>query len=162
MRPRAFSEIHGQTCRPVSLTALRSLIASPPFSMKRAIASDRAPKAVGPYSQAVAFGDLLFCAGQIPLDPVSGEIVNEDVTAQAERVIENIKAVLTVNSMTLTDVVKTTVFLTTMDDFTAMNEVYARHFTQPYPARSTVAVVALPRGAKVEIEVIAAKSRATV
>lgn len=130
--------------------------------MKRAIASDRAPKAVGPYSQAVAFGDLLFCAGQIPLDPETGEIVGDDVTPQTERVIENIKAVLAVNAMTLDDVVKTTVFLTTMSDFAAMNEVYARHFTPPFPARSTVAVLALPRGAKVEIEVTAAKSRATV
>ncbi len=129
--------------------------------MKRALASDRAPKAVGPYSQAVAFGDLLFCAGQIPLDPATGEISGKTVTEQTERVIENIKAVLAVNSMTLIDVVKTTVFLTTMDDFAAMNEVYARHFTQPYPARSTVAVVGLPRGAKVEIEVTAAKTRAT-
>ena len=129
--------------------------------MKRALASDRAPKAVGPYSQAVAFGDLLFCAGQIPLDPTTGEITGANVEEQTERVIENIKAVLAVNSMTLFDVVKTTVFLTTMDDFAAMNEVYARHFTQPYPARSTVAVVGLPRGAKVEIEVTAEKSRAT-
>ena len=128
--------------------------------MKRAIASDRAPKAVGPYSQAVAFGDLLFCSGQIPLDPATGEIVGADVAAQAERVFENIRAVLAVNSMTLGDIVKTTVFLTTMDDFSAMNEVYARNFLQPYPARSTVAVVALPRGAKVEIEVTAAKSKA--
>jgi 2-iminobutanoate/2-iminopropanoate deaminase len=129
--------------------------------MKRAITSDRAPKAVGPYSQAVAFGHLLFCSGQIPLDPVSGEIVGADVAAQTERVIENIKAVLAVNAMSLGDAIKTTVFLTTMDDFAAMNEVYARHFTQPYPARSTVAVVALPRGAKVEIEVTAGKSQAT-
>ena len=128
--------------------------------MKRAISSDRAPKAVGPYSQAVAFGDLLFCAGQIPLDPATGEITGADVAEQTERVIENIKAVLIVNSMTLTDVVKTTVFLTTMDDFAAMNGVYARHFSEPFPARSTVAVVALPRGAKVEIEVTAAKTKA--
>ena len=129
--------------------------------MKRALASDRAPKAVGPYSQAVAFGDLMFCAGQIPLDPATGEISGKTVAEQTERVIENIKAVLAVNSMTLTDVVKTTVFLTTMDDFAAMNETYGHHFTQPYPARSTVAVAGLPRGAKVEIEVTAAKSRAT-
>lgn len=125
--------------------------------MKRAIASDRAPKAVGPYSQAVAFGDLLFCAGQIPLSPDTGEIVGDDVTAQTERVIENIKAVLNVNAMTLDDVVKSTVFLTTMNDFAAMNAVYAKHFTEPFPARSTVAVAGLPRGAKVEIEVTAAK-----
>lgn len=128
--------------------------------MKRAITSDRAPKAVGPYSQAVAFGDLLFCSGQIPLDPVSAEITGDDVAAQTERVIENIKAVLAVNAMTLADVIKTTVFLTTMADFAAMNDVYARHFAQPFPARSTVAVVALPRGAKVEIEVTAGKSKA--
>ena len=126
--------------------------------MKRAIASDRAPKAVGPYSQAVAFGDLLFCAGQIPLDPETGEITGADAAAQTERVIENIKAVLNVNAMTLEDVVKTTVFLTTMEDFAAMNAVYAHHFSEPFPARSTVAVVALPRGAKVEIEVTAAKA----
>ena len=129
--------------------------------MKRAITSDRAPKAIGPYSQAVAFGHLLFCSGQIPLDPVSGEIVGADVAAQTERVIENIKAVLAVNAMSLGDAIKTTVFLTTMDDFAAMNEVYARHFTQPLPSRTTVAVVALPRGAKVEIEVTAGKSQAT-
>ena len=128
--------------------------------MKRVVTSDRAPKAVGPYSQAVAFGDLLFCAGQIPLDPATGEIVGADVAAQTERVVENINAVLAANSMTLGDVVKTTVFLTTMDDFAAMNAVYARHFSDPFPARSTVAVVALPRGAKVEIEVTAAKSKA--
>ena len=126
--------------------------------MKRAITSDRAPKAVGPYSQAVAFGDLVFCSGQIPLDPASGELSGSDAAAQTERVIENIKAVLAVNAMTLTDVMKTTVFLTKMEDFAAMNEVYARHFTQPFPARSTVAVVALPRGAKVEIEVTAARA----
>jgi 2-iminobutanoate/2-iminopropanoate deaminase len=125
--------------------------------MKRAITSDRAPKAIGPYSQAVAFGNLLFCAGQIPLDPKTGEISATGVAAQTEQVIENIKAVLAVNSMTLTDVVKTTVFLTTMDDFTMMNEVYARHFNEPFPARSTIAVAGLPRGAKVEIEVTAAK-----
>jgi 2-iminobutanoate/2-iminopropanoate deaminase len=127
--------------------------------MKRVVTSDRAPKAVGPYSQAVAFGDLLFCAGQIPLDPVTGEITGADVTAQTERVVENIQAVLAANSMTLGDVVKTTVFLTTMDDFAAMNAVYARHFSDPFPARSTVAVVALPRGAKVEIVVTAAKAK---
>ena len=125
--------------------------------MKRAIFSDRAPKALGPYSQAVAFGELLFCAGQIPIDPDTGEISGGDVAAQTDLVIENIKAVLAVNAMTLADVVKTTVFLTRMDDFAVMNEVYARHFTVPFPARSTVAVAGLPRSAKVEIEVTAAK-----
>lgn len=125
--------------------------------MKRIIATDAAPKAVGPYSQAVALGDLLFCAGQIPLDPVTGEIVGNDVATQAERVCENVKAVLAANEMTFSHVLKATVFLTTMDDFAAMNAVYARYFTEPFPARSTVAVAGLPRGAKVEIEVTAGR-----
>lgn len=125
--------------------------------MKRTIATDAAPKAVGPYSQAVALGDLLFCAGQIPLDPTTGEIVGSDVATQAEQVCRNIKAVLAANEMTFSHVLKTTVFLTTMDDFAAMNAVYARHFTEPFPARSTVAVAGLPRGAKVEIEVTAGR-----
>ena len=110
------------------------------------------------YSQAIASGHFLFCAGQIPLDPKTGELVGTDAAAQTERVCENIKAVLAANAMTFTDVVKTTVFLTTMDDFAAMNAVYARYFPEPFPARSTIAVVALPRGARVEIEVIAAQA----
>ena len=126
--------------------------------MKRAISTDAAPKAVGPYSQAIASGHLLFCAGQIPLDPKTGELVGTDAAAQTERVCENIKGVLAANGMTFADVVKTTVFLTTMDDFAGMNGIYARHFSEPFPARSTVAVVALPRGARVEIEVTAAKA----
>jgi len=125
--------------------------------MKKVIATDAAPKAVGPYSQAVAFGNLLFCAGQIPLDPVTGEMVPGGVGEQAVRVCENVKAVLAANEMTFEHVVKTTVFLTTMNDFAAMNEVYARYFTEPFPARSTVAVVGLPKGALVEIEVTAAR-----
>ena len=126
--------------------------------MKRAISTDAAPRAVGPYSQAIASGHLLFCAGQIPLDPKTGELSGADAAAQTERVCENIKGVLAANAMTFADVVKTTVFLTTMDDFAAMNGVYARYFPEPYPARSTVAVVGLPRGAKVEIEVTAANA----
>lgn len=126
--------------------------------MKKPIATTDAPKAVGPYSQAISLGNLLFCAGQIPLDPQSGELVGADVTAQTERVCENIRAVLAANEMTFADVVKTTVFLLTMDDFAAMNAVYARYFPEPFPARSTVAVSALPRGARVEIEVTAAKA----
>lgn len=123
--------------------------------MKKIIATTEAPAAVGPYSQAVAVGGLLFCAGQIPLDPATGEIVPGDVTAQTERVCQNIAAVLKANDMTFTHVVKTTVFLTSMGDFAAMNAVYAKFFTEPFPARSTVAVVGLPRGAQVEIEVVA-------
>jgi 2-iminobutanoate/2-iminopropanoate deaminase len=126
--------------------------------MKKPIATTDAPKAVGPYSQAIALGNLLFCAGQIPLDPQSGELIGADVAAQTERVCENIRAVLAANEMTFADVVKTTVFLLSMDDFAAMNAVYARYFPEPFPARSTVAVAALPRGARVEIEVTAAKA----
>lgn len=125
--------------------------------MRKTIATDAAPKAVGPYSQAVALGDLLFCAGQIPLDPATGELVGADVAQQTECVCENIRAVLAANEMTFAKVVKTTVYLTTMDDFAAMNAVYARYFVEPFPARSTVAVLGLPRGARVEIEVTAAK-----
>ena len=126
--------------------------------MKKAIATVDAPAAVGPYSQAIASGNLLFCAGQIPLDPVSGNLVPGDVTAQTERVCQNIRAVLSANGMSFSDVVKTTVYLLTMDDFAAMNAVYAKHFPEPFPARSTVAVAGLPKGARVEIEVTAAKA----
>ena len=123
--------------------------------MKKAIATPEAPAAVGPYSQAISVGELLFCAGQIPLDPTTGEIVEGDVAAQTERVCVNIAAVLKANGMTFSNVVKTTVFLTDMADFGAMNSVYAKFFAEPFPARSTVAVAGLPRGARVEIEVIA-------
>ena len=124
--------------------------------MKKVIATSEAPAAVGPYSQAIAVGGLLFCAGQIPLDPATGEIVAGDVAAQTERVCANIAAVLKADGKTFANVVKTTVFLTDMAHFAAMNAVYAKYFTEPFPARSTVAVAGLPRGAQVEIEVIAA------
>ncbi len=124
--------------------------------MKRVIATTEAPAAVGPYSQAIAIGNLLFCAGQIPLDPATNEIVGTDVTAQAERVCQNIEAVLKANGMTFANVVKTTVFLTDLAQFAAMNAVYAKYFTEPFPARSTIQVAGLPRGAQVEIEVTAA------
>jgi 2-iminobutanoate/2-iminopropanoate deaminase len=126
--------------------------------MKKAIATVDAPAAVGAYSQAIASGNLLFCAGQIPLDPANGSLVPGDVTAQTERVCQNIRAVLSANGMAFADVVKTTVYLVTMDDFAAMNAVYAKHFPEPFPARSTVAVAGLPKGARVEIEVTAAKT----
>lgn len=119
------------------------------------IASPDAPAAVGPYSQAIATGNLIFCAGQIPLDPATGNLVEGDVTAQTERVIENIKAVLAAGGATLKDVVKSTVFLLDMNDFAAMNAVYAEHFAAPFPARSTIQVARLPKDARVEIEVIA-------
>ena len=124
--------------------------------MKKVIATPHAPAAVGPYSQAIATGNLLFCAGQIPLDPATGELAAGDVTAQTERVCLNIAAVLAANDMTFANVVKSTVFLTDLADFSLMNAVYARHFTEPFPARSTIQVAGLPKGSQVEIEVIAA------
>jgi 2-iminobutanoate/2-iminopropanoate deaminase len=123
--------------------------------MKRVIATSEAPTAVGPYSQAIASGDLLFCAGQIPLDPVTGELVGADVTTQTERVCQNIAGVLKANGFTFGNVVKTTVFLTDLANFAAMNAVYAKYFTEPFPARSTIQVAGLPRGSQVEIEVTA-------
>jgi 2-iminobutanoate/2-iminopropanoate deaminase len=131
-------------------------LASRPIFMKKVIATTEAPAAVGPYSQAIALGNLLFAAGQIPLDPSTGEIVGADVTAQTERVCQNIAAVLKANEMTFANVVKTTVFLTDLANFAAMNAVYSKYFTEPYPARSTIQVAGLPRGSQVEIEIVAA------
>jgi 2-iminobutanoate/2-iminopropanoate deaminase len=111
--------------------------------------------AVGPYNHAVRLGDLLFCSGQIPLDPATGALVTGDIKTQAERVLENIKVILEDQKLTFANVVKSTVFLTSMADFAAMNEVYAKYFTADFPARSTVQVAALPKGANIEIEVIA-------
>lgn len=124
--------------------------------MKEIISTAQAPAAVGPYSQAVWTGSLLFCAGQIPLDPSSGELLGTTVTEQATQVCENIKAVLAAKGFTFANVVKTTVFLMDLAEFGEMNAVYAKYFTEPYPARSTIQVAGLPKGARVEIEVIAA------
>jgi 2-iminobutanoate/2-iminopropanoate deaminase len=115
----------------------------------------KAAPAVGPYNHAVRVGDLLFCSGQIPLDPATGNLITGDIKAQTERVLENIKLILEDQKLGLANVVKSTVFLTNMADFAGMNEVYARYFTADYPARSTVQVAALPKGASVEIEVVA-------
>jgi 2-iminobutanoate/2-iminopropanoate deaminase len=111
--------------------------------------------AVGPYNHAVRVGDLLFCAGQIPLDPATGNLVTGDIKVQTERVLQNIKAILDDQKLTFAHVVKSTVFLTNLGDFAGMNEVYAKHFTGDHPARSTIQVAALPKGAQVEIEVVA-------
>ncbi len=119
------------------------------------VKTDHAPAAIGPYSQAIKAGGMVFAAGQIPLDPATGQLVSGDVQAQTERVLENVRAVLTAAGASFETVVKTTVFLKSMSDFAAMNEVYARYFTGVAPARSTVAVADLPRGALVEIECIA-------
>jgi 2-iminobutanoate/2-iminopropanoate deaminase len=129
--------------------------------MKKVIASPEAPTAVGPYSQGIALGNLLFCAGQIPIDPATGELVPGDITAQTSQVLENVGALLRANGMTYSDVVKATVFLTDLADFAAMNMVYARYFAEPFPARSTIQVAGLPKGANVEIEVIAAATPET-
>src|SRR5437588_1649216 len=124
--------------------------------MKKIISTTDAPTAVGPYSQAVRVGATIYCAGQIPLDPKSGQIVPGDIAAQTRRVLDNIAAVLKAVGLTFDNVVKTTIFLTDLGDFQIVNEVYGSYFKQDPPARSTVQVSALPRGAKVEIEAIAA------
>ena len=126
--------------------------------MAKEIATANAPAAVGPYSQALEVGSFVFASGQIPLDPASGTIVGETAAEQAEQVFTNIEAVLKEAGLEMKDVVKSTVFLTDLKDFGAVNEVYAKHFVQPYPARSCVEISALPKGAKVECDVIAAKS----
>ncbi len=123
---------------------------------KKIVSSDQAPKAIGPYSQAVDTGDLVFLSGQIPLDPAGGQFVGAgDIQAQTERVIQNLKGVLQGAGLTLANVVRTTVYLVDLAEFAKMNEVYARHFASEPPARSTVQVSALPRGARVEIDAIA-------
>jgi 2-iminobutanoate/2-iminopropanoate deaminase len=123
------------------------------------VSSPAAPRAIGPYSQAVLVerggGRTLYCSGQIPLDPATGELVPGDIVPQTERVLANVEAVLAAAGMSCADVVKTTVYLTDLGDFARMNEVYARRFPSAPPARSTVQVAALPRGARVEIEVVA-------
>src|SRR5438445_5272346 len=124
--------------------------------MKKIISTKEAPAAVGPYSQAVRVGSTVYCAGQIPLDPKSGQIVPGDIGAQTRRVLENIAAVLRAESLAFENIVKTTIFLTNLNDFQTVNEIYGSYFKQDPPARSTVQVSALPRGANVEIEVIAA------
>jgi 2-iminobutanoate/2-iminopropanoate deaminase len=119
------------------------------------ITSDDAPKAIGPYSQAVKAGSFVFCSGQIAMDPESGELVTGDIGIQTERVLQNLQAVLKAAGADLGQVVKCTVFLADMDDFAAMNEVYGRFFTENPPARAAVEVSRLPRGVDVEIEAVA-------
>jgi 2-iminobutanoate/2-iminopropanoate deaminase len=122
------------------------------------IETDRAPAAIGPYSQAIAAGEFVYTAGQIPLDPATMEIVGADVAEQTEQVLTNLAAVLAAGGSGLDRVVKTTVFLADMGDFAAKNEVYARHFGDHRPARSAVEAAALPKGALVEIEAVAVRS----
>jgi len=127
--------------------------------MKKIVSTTEAPAAVGPYSQAVRVGPMLFTAGQIPLDPKSGQIVSQDVGEQTRRVLDNLTAVLKAENMDFSNIVKTTVFMTNLGDFQTMNEIYASYFTDQPPARSTVQVSALHKGAQVEIEVIAAATK---
>ncbi|MGH9661173.1 MAG: RidA family protein [Bryobacteraceae bacterium] len=121
----------------------------------KTISTDNAPKAIGPYSQAVVHGGLAFVSGQIPLDPATGQLVEGDIVIQTERVLENLKAVLDACGSGLDRVLKTTVYLKDMSEFARMNEVYGRYFAAPYPARATVEVARLPRDVRVEIDAIA-------
>src|ERR1039458_7422416 len=121
---------------------------------KTIIKPAKSPAAVGPYNHAVLVGDLMFCAGQIPIDPKDGNLVAGDIKVQTERVLQNVKAILDDQKLTFAKVGKSTVFLTDLANFAGMNEVYAKYFTGDFPARSTVQVAALPKGANVEIEVV--------
>jgi 2-iminobutanoate/2-iminopropanoate deaminase len=125
--------------------------------MRQIIATDRAPKAIGPYSQALVWQAVVLLSGQIPLDPATGQLVEGDIAVQTERVMENLKAVLEAAGSSLDRVLKTTVYLKDIADFPRMNEVYARYFPEQPPARATVEVARLPRDARVEIEAVAAK-----
>jgi reactive intermediate/imine deaminase len=120
--------------------------------VRKAIHSDQAPKAIGPYSQAIRVGDTVYMAGQIPLDPVTMQMVEGDFEKEARRVFENIKAVIAAAGGTFDQVVKVTIFLTDFANFAKVNEIMAQYFKEPFPARSTVAVAALPRNARVEVE----------
>ena len=122
---------------------------------KKAVIAEKAPDALGPYSAAINIGEFTFCSGQTPIVPETGELVEGCVACQTKQVIANLSAVLEADGLTLHNIVKTTVFLVDMADFAKMNGVYAEHFSEPFPARSTVAVAGLPKDARVEIEAIA-------
>ena len=122
---------------------------------KQAISSPEAPRALGPYSAAVRAGGLLFVSGQVPIDPATGTLVDGDICAQTRRVLDNIGALLKAAGLTFTHVVRTTVFLSDLNDFTAMNETYGAYFSPPFPARATVEVARLPKNARIEVDVIA-------
>ena len=123
--------------------------------MKKTISTTNAPAAIGPYSQAIQVGNLVYTSGQIPIDPTTGALVEGGIKEQTRQSLLNVKAILEEAGMTMDNVVKTTVFMADMNDFTDMNAVYAEFFSEPYPARSAVAVKTLPKGALVEIEVVA-------
>ena len=123
--------------------------------MRQAVSTPSAPQAIGPYSQGIRAGSLLFVSGQVPIDPATGNIIAGDIAAQTRRVFDNIGALLTAAGLSYNNIVRTTVFLADMNDFAAMNEVYGTYFTSPAPARSTIQAARLPRDARVEIDVIA-------
>ena len=123
--------------------------------MRQAISSDGAPKAIGPYSQAIRAGQLLFLSGQVPLDPATGQLVGGDIAAQTRRVMDNLGAVLNAAGLSFADIVRTTIFLADINDFAAVNEVYGSYFSAPAPARATVQVARLPKDARVEIDAVA-------
>jgi len=127
--------------------------------VKRPVDTDQAPRPIGPYSQAVRAGNLVFCAGQIGLEPATGQLVAGGVTVEARQALDNLAAVLKAAGLSLADVVKTTVYLVDLAEGAAFGAVYARAFTAPYPARATVQVVALPAGARVEVDAIAVDPR---
>lgn len=125
--------------------------------MKKVVKTDKAPGAIGPYSQGIDLGNIIFFSGQIPLNPKTGEMP-DGIEAQAKQALENVKGLLESQGLDFSDVVKTTVFLDNMDDFTTVNGIYAQYFVEPYPARSAVEVAKLPKGALIEVEVIVSKS----
>lgn len=125
---------------------------------KQIIETMNAPRPVGPYSQAVMTGDFLFCSGQIAINPETNEVLQADIQTQARRVLDNLKAVVESSGLTMDSVVKTTIFLTDMNDFAAVNDIYKNYFTRKFPARSTIAVAGLPKGVKVEIEAVAIRN----
>jgi 2-iminobutanoate/2-iminopropanoate deaminase len=125
--------------------------------MKKVISTSKAPAAIGPYSQAIQVGNLIYTSGQIPIDPATGQLVEGGIKEQTRQSLNNIQAILQEAGLTMASVVKTTVFMADMADFADMNSVYAEFFTEPYPARSAVAVKTLPKNALVEIEVVAEK-----
>jgi 2-iminobutanoate/2-iminopropanoate deaminase len=129
------------------------------LTVRRTVATDAAPRAIGPYSQAIEAGGFVFTSGQIPLDPKTGEFVSGGISEQTEQVLKNLSEVLRAAGCGLGDVVKTTVFLADMNDFAAMNEAYGRHFESDPPARSTVQAARLPRDARVEIDAIAVRKK---
>ena len=126
--------------------------------MSQVVSTPKAPKAIGPYSQAIVAGDFVFTSGQIPLDPETQALVTGDIRAQTERVMENLSAVLSAAGVSFANVVKATIFVVDLNDFATVNEIYGKRFPQNPPARSTVQVAALPKGARVEIELIAIKN----